>query len=100
VDIIIPCGANALALLRLKQGHLGNRIVAHLQTDAMIHGPPEPGGEPGLGDVPPEYEPLIRLLKLISIVGIIEEKGEVRKQTQAVVGQIGVRLGETFVALI
>jgi len=65
----------------------------------MIHRPSEPGSEPGLGHVPPEYEPLIRLLKLISVDGVIEEKGKVRKQMQAVVGQIGICLGEAFIAL-
>ena len=65
----------------------------------MIHRPAEPGRIPGLGHVPPEDEPLIRLLKLISIDRIIEEKGKVRKQMQAVVGQIGICLGEAFIAL-
>jgi hypothetical protein len=65
----------------------------------MIHRSPEPGSKPGLSRIPPGHHPLIRLFKLIAIDGIIKGKSEVGKQMQAVVGQIGVGLGETFVAL-
>jgi hypothetical protein len=85
VDLIIPCGADTVALQRLKQGHFGNSIVASLQTDGMIHSGPEPGGEPRLSCLPPDHNPPVRLFKLIPIDGIIEEKGEVGKQMQAVI---------------
>ena len=92
VHLVIPCGADTVALQRLKQGDLGNSIVADLQPDGMIHRGPEPGGEPGLGHVPPDHEPPIRLLELIAVDGIIEEKGEVGKQIETVIDQIGVGL--------
>ena len=100
MDLIIAGGADAVAPQRLQQGHLGNRVVADLQADGMIHRSPERGGGPRLGHFPPGDDPSIRLLELIAIVGIIEEKGEVRKQAQAVIRHIGIGLGESNVALV
>ena len=53
VDIIIACGADAVALQLSETGPPRDRIVADLQTDGMIHRPPEPGGVPRLGCLPP-----------------------------------------------
>src|SRR5262249_544679 len=66
----------------------------------MVHRLPEPGRVPGWGGMAAHYDPPVRLLKLVSVDGIVEEKGEVGKQIEAIVDQIGIGLRETLLPLI
>src|SRR5262245_38063445 len=66
----------------------------------MVNRLTEPGRVPGLGEIAAHHDPPIGLLELVSVDGIVEEEGEVRKQIEAIIDQISIGPGETLVVLV